>query len=573
MTGFRASPMEPRPWHRCYDPGVPADLEFEALSVPAIFERTAARYPSSTALIFMNRRMGYAELKHDVDRFATALAGIGVSKGMSVAIHLPNLPQSIIAYYALLSLGARVVMTNPLYVERELVHRWNDAECSVVVTADYLFESRIRAIRDRLPAKHYVIASIPSYMRFPMNWIAAQMLKYGDPPTLASVRPGEGIHFMDKMIRRASAEPPQVELDLDDIAILQYTGGTTGVSKGAMLSHRNLSSNVQQVVAWFTDVDAGHDVFLSSLPFFHVFGMTVGMNFPVAVAAAMVVMPDPRDIRRLIKNIARHKVTVFPGVPAQYVAINGFRDIDKYDLTSLKACISGSAPLPREARLQFEALTGAKMLEGFGLTEASPVTHSNPLHGDRKNGSIGVPLPGTDAKIVSLEDGVTEVPAGKSGELLIRGPQVMQGYWKRPDATAESVVDGWLHTGDIASMDEDGYFYIVGRKKDLIIAGGYNIYPDEIDDVLMAHPAVFEAATIGVPDKRRGETVKSFVVRVGGQAVTEEELIAYCRDQLAAYKVPRLIEFRDSLPKSGALKILRRQLRDEEAAKLAQSAD
>jgi len=563
------SPNGASTWHASYDPDVPALPDFEHVTVPGLLERTATRFPHATALVFMNRRMSYRELKRDVDRLATALAGLGVRKGTSVAIQLPNLPQAVVAYYAALSLGGRAVMTNPLYVERELEHQWNDAECRVAVVADYLFEQRIRAIRDKLSIEHFVVTAIPDYARFPLSYLAKRKLAGAKPPMTARVQRGEGVHSMRKLIRRTRPQVPTVSIDIDDVAVLQYTGGTTGVSKGAMLTHRNLSSNVQQMSAWFIDVEPGRDVFLSALPFFHVFGMTVGMNFPVAVAAAMVIVPDPRDTRRLVKYIDRHKVTVFPGVPAQYNAINKFRGIDRYDLTSVKACISGSAPLPRDVAEQFERLTHARIVEGFGLTETSPVTHSNPLNGTSKTGSIGLPLPGTDAKIVSLEDGLTELPAGGEGELLIRGPQVMKGYWKRPDETAATIVEGWLHTGDIAKVDEDGYFFIVGRKKDVIIAGGYNIYPDEIDDVLTSHPAVSEAATIGIPDPRRGETVKSFVVLMPGAAASVDELVKHCRRELAAYKVPRAIEFRDSLPKSGALKILRRQLRDEELKRAA----
>ncbi|MCH8977747.1 MAG: long-chain fatty acid--CoA ligase [Armatimonadetes bacterium] len=556
--------MDTRPWHRFYDGGVPTSPEFEDVAVPEFLVRSVAQFPDATALIFMNRRMSYRELKEDVDRFATALAGLGVGKGTKVGIQLANIPQTVIAYYACLSLGGQVVMTNPLYVEREIEHQWNDAGCSVAVVSDYLFEGRIRAIRDKLPVEHYVVTSIPEYLRFPLNFLVAQKLKRAKTPMVAKVAPGEGIHFMMDLIRANPPNPPKVEIDMDDIAVLQYTGGTTGVSKGAMLTHRNLSCNVQQIRAWFTGIEPGRDVFLACLPYFHVYGMTVCMNFPVSVAAAIVLMPDPRDISRLISNIAKHRVTMFPGVPAQFNSINNFPGVEKLDLTSVKSCFSASAALPSAVRDRFEEVTQGTIVEGFGMTETSPVTHCNPLGGTRKTGSIGVPVPGTDAKIVSLEDGTTELPVGAEGELLLKGPQVMKGYWKQPGETAETIKDGWLYTGDIATIDEDGYFFIVGRKKEVIIAGGFNIYPDEVDDVLTSHPAVLESGTIGVPDEKRGETVKSFVVLAAGRSATAEELVAYCRQELAAYKIPRQIEFRDSLPKSAALKILRRELRDEE---------
>ena len=564
--------MEARVWHQCYDARVPASLDFEDVPLPRFLERSAARYGEATALIFMNSRLTYRQLKADVDRFATALAALGVGTDTRVAIQLPNLPQTVIAYYATLSLGAQAVMTSPLYVEREIEHQWNDAGCSVAVVADFLFEGRIKDIRSALPVRNYVIASIPEYLRFPLNLLAPLKLKKAQPPLMANVEPGEGIHFMRKLIKATPPNPPTVDVAMEDVAVIQYTGGTTGVSKGAMLTHRNLAYNVQQLGAWFADAQPGKEVLLACLPYFHVFGMTVSMNFPVSVAAAMVLMPNPRDIPQMVKNIATHRVTLFPAVPAMFNAINNSPGVDQIDLTSVTSCFSGSAPLPTETLEHFEKLTGSKIVEGFGLTETSPVTHANPLSGTRKVGSIGVPLPETDAKIVDLEDGKTELPAGQEGELIIKGPQVMQGYWHRPDATNNMIRNGWLYTGDIAVTDEDGYWFIVGRKKDMIVAGGYNIYPDEVDGVLLAHPAVLEAATIGVPDERRGETVKSFVVLREGHTSSTDDLLAYCRKELAAYKIPRQIEFRDELPKSAVLKILRRELRAQEVAKLRTTA-
>ena len=564
--------MEPRIWHRSYDGGVPPDIEWEEIPLPGILERSARAHGDAPAVIFLNCRLTYRQLKEEVDRFATALAGLGVTRETRVAIQLPNLPQTVIAYYATLSLGAQAVMTNPLYVEREITHQWNDAGCAVAVVADFVFEGRIRGIRHELPVKRYIIASIPEYLRFPLNLLAPIKLRKTRPPSIAKVEPDEGIRFMKTLIRTTPPDPPKVALAMDDLALLQYTGGTTGLSKGAMLTHRNLSYNAQQVGAWFTDATPGREVCLAALPYFHVFGMTVSMNYPVLVAAAMVLMPNPRDISQMAKAIATHRVTMFPGVPAMFNAINNFPGVDTVDLSSVTSCFSGSAPLPTDVLERFERLTGSKIVEGFGLTETSPVTHTNPLKGTRKIGSIGVPVPGTDAKVVDLANGVTEVPTGTEGELIIKGPQVMKGYWNKPDATRDMIRDGWLYTGDIAMVDPDGYFFIVGRQKDMILAGGYNIYPDEVDRVLMGHPAVLEAATIGLPDQKRGETVKSFVVLKTGQAATTEELIEYCRKELAAYKIPRQMEFRAELPKSAVLKILRRELRDQELAKLAARA-
>lgn len=556
--------MTSRVWHRAYDQGVPPHLDFVEQTLPALLDRSAREYPEATALIFRNRRMSYRELKDHVDRFAAALASVGVGHGTRVAIQLPNIPQTVIAFYATLAAGGTAVMTNPLYVEREIEHQWNDAGCSVAVVADYLFAHRLAGIRASLPIEHYIVTSIPDYLRFPLNLLAAVKLRLAKPPLAASVRRQPGVHRLAEMIQQARPRASAAPIAMDDVAALQYTGGTTGVPKGAMLSHRNLSYNAQQIASWFVEARPGHEVMLGALPFFHVFGLTVALNYPIAVAAAVLLMPDPRDIPAIMQGIEQHRVTLVPAVPAQFRKIIDARGVTR-DLTSVTACFSGSAPLSRSVLERFEALTGSRIVEGYGLTETSPVTHINPL-GRRKVGSIGIPIPDTDMKVVSLDDGTTEVPGGTPGELLVSGPQVMRGYWKRPDASAEVLVDGWLRTGDIATVDADGYCFIVGRKKDLIIAGGYNIYPDEVDAVLDAHPAVREAATIGVPDERRGETVKSFVVLRPGHQATEEELIAYCRQELAPYKVPRSIEFIAELPKNSVLKPLRRVLRDRSVA-------
>ena len=541
-------------------PGVPPVLEFEDITLPGFLERSTAEYPDATALIFLNRTMTYRELQADVDRFAAALARLGVGPGIRVAVQLPNLPQTVIAFYAALSLGATVVMTNPLYVEREIEHQWNDAGCTVAVVADFLFDRRVAHIRETLAVEHYVIASIPDFLRFPLNLLAPLRLRRADPPLLASVKPGPGVHLMRSLMKQTAPDRPRPAIAMDDTALLQYTGGTTGVAKGAMLTHRNLSCNVQQVTAWFVDVRRGREVMMGVLPFFHVFGLTVAMAFPLSVAGAVVLMPNPRDMPQLIASISKHRVTLFPAVPAMFNAIVNAQGVEKLDLTSVRSCFSGSAPLPPDILQRFEEMTGGKIVEGYGLTETSPVTHANPLDGRRKIGSIGVPLPNTDMKVVSLDDGTTEVEVGKQGELLLKGPQVMRGYWNVPEQTAAAFTDGWFRTGDVAAVDADDYTFIVGRKKDMIIAGGYNIYPDEIDAVLVAHPAVLEAATVGIPDPKRGETVKSFVVLRPGQRATADELTEYCRHELAAYKVPRSFAFLDELPKSSALKILRREL-------------
>ncbi len=558
--------MHERPWHRFYEDGVPASIEYEEITVPDILERTAERCGDRRALVFMNARLTYSELKDQVDRLATALVRLGVEPGDRVAINLPNLVQTVISYFGVLRAGGIAVMTNPLYTARELEHQWNDAGAAFAIIMDSIYARKVEPIRKRLRVRQYIIASIPEYLRFPLNLLAPIKLKRKDPPLIAKVEPAPDVHHFRKLIDATEPNPPDVAIDPDETAMLQYTGGTTGVSKGAMLTHRNMTANAQQLAHWTTNIEPGQEVWLAVLPYFHIYGLQVALLLPIYMGGALILMPDPRDVAGIVKNIERYRVTLFPGVPAMYNAINHYPGIERADLSSVKICNSGSAPLPVDVLERFEELTGARIVEGYGLTETSPVTHSNPCFGMRKVGTIGVPLPDTDCRIVDIEEGATEVPLGQEGELLVKGPQVMKEYWKQPEATANAFRDGWFRTGDLATMDEDGFFRIVGRKKDMILASGYNIYPDEIDRVLMAHPDVLESATIGVPDEKRGETVKSFVVLHPGRNVTADELIAYCRENLAAYKVPRMIEFRDSLPKSTVLKVLRRQLREEELA-------
>jgi long-chain acyl-CoA synthetase len=558
--------MEERVWHRSYDEGVPRDIVDSDFCVLHFLAEAAARYPDSAALFFLNSRLTYRELQRDVDRFAAALASLGVERGTRVAIHLPNIPPVVVATLATLSLGAVAVMTSPLFVARELEQQWGDAGCDVVVTADYLFAQRIREIRERLSVRHYVIASIPDALSFPVRQLARWKLKRQKPPLVADVKREPGVHRYRQLLCSAPARRPAGEIHPEDVALLQYTGGTTGEAKGAMLTHRNLVANVLQLASWFPGLDFGGEVCLGALPFFHIFGFTVAMVLPLHLGAANVLIPNPRDSRAVVRGITKHRVTLLPAVPGLFRAIAECPDIDKLDLSCIRRCFSGSAPLPVPLLERFEEMTGAVICEGFGLTEASPVTHVNPIRGTRKPGTIGLPLPSTEARVVDADVGERDVPPGQAGELTIHGPQVMLGYWDRPEATANTIRGGWLYTGDLAVEDEDGYFKIVGRKKDMVITSGFNVYPDEIDRVLVSHPAVREACSIGVPDPRRGEVVKSFVVREPGMEISVSELVAYCRKNLAAYKVPRSFEFRDALPMSTIMKTLRRVLREEEQA-------
>ena len=564
-------PQAGHPWFAHYPEGIPHALDFEELTVVDFLKRTAERLPHRPALCFMNVTLSWRELKDQVDRCATAMAELGVYDHSTVAIQLPNLPQTVIAYYAALSLGARVVLTNPLYTEREIEHQWNDAGVSVAVVTDFLYDQKVRKIRKDLRLSHVMVASIPEYLRFPLNLLAPLKLKRQDPPLVAKVRFGEDVHPFKKLLAGTQPDPPRVALDLNAVAVLQYTGGTTGPSKGAMLTHRNLSCNVQQIASFYVGMEYGSEVVLTCLPLFHVFGMSVCMNYAVFDGATMVLVPNPRDVDAIVKAIAKHEATIFPGVPALYNALNHFPGIESANVKSLKVCLSGSAPIPPDVLERFESLTGARIIEGFGMSETSPVTHVNPLVGVRKIGSIGIPLPSTESRVVDMDEGTREMPLGEEGELVVRGPQVMAGYYERPEETANALRNGWMHTGDLATQDEDGYFRIVGRKKDMINANGLKVFPDEVDKVLMAHDAILEAATIGVPHPTRGETVKSFLVLVEGAALTSDEVESYAREHLAAYKIPREIEFLDELPKSTVLKVLRRELRDRELAK--RSAD
>jgi long-chain acyl-CoA synthetase len=467
---------------------------------------------------------------------------------------LPNSPQFVIAFYGTLLAGGVGVNVNPMYTPRELRHQLQDAGAETLVILDQLLP-RYQEVKAEVPVRLLVRTGIQDYLPFPKNLLYPLMLRRkGQAPKAL-----EGIPWR-AFLKRGRPEP--VAVDLDDLALLQYTGGTTGLAKGAMLTHRNLSSNALQVRAWIPDFREGEEVVLGAIPFFHVYGMTVAMNLALLGAAKLVLLPRP-EIGPIVEAIEKHRVTLFPGVPTLYVAFNNFPGIEKRNLKSVRACISGSAPLPLEVAERFEKLTGAKLVEGYGLTEASPVTHCNPLYGERRLGSVGLPLPGVDAKVVDEEG--KEVPLGEVGELIVKGPNVMKGYWNRPEETQKALKDGWLFTGDLARMDQDGYFYIVDRKKDMIIAGGYNIYPREVEEVLYGHEAVQEAAVVGVPDPYRGETVAAFIVlkeEYRGK-VTEKDIEAFCRANLAAYKVPRIIQFRDSLPKSSVGKILKRELTKE----------
>jgi long-chain acyl-CoA synthetase len=468
----------------------------------------------------------------------------------------------VVAYYAAMRIGAITVMNNPLYSDRELEHQFNDSGAKVLITLD-LLGNRMIDLRPKTQIKQIVYTSIGDYLPFPKNLLFPLVGK--KKGLAADVKPADDLFKWKGLLARFSPYPPKVTIDFDDVAMYQYTGGTTGVSKGVMLTHGNLSQQVQHVAAWFPTFGSD-EIMLGALPFFHVFGLSTAMNLAIFKGWGDILVPKPQP-PQLLEAISKFKPTFAPLVPTMYIGMLEHPDIEKTDLTSIKGCFSGSAPLPLEVISEFEKKTGAVIVEGFGMTESCPVTHINPFKGNRKVGSVGLPISDTESRIVDLDDGVTDVPVGETGELLVRGPQVMKGYWNRPDATAETITDGWLHTGDIAKMDEEGYFYIVDRKKDMIISGGFNVYPRDIEEVFFEHPKVMEATVIGIPHPKRGEAVKVFVVLKEGQTATAEEMLKYCEDKLAKYKWPTEIEFRKELPKTNVGKVLKKDLRAMEQQK------
>ncbi|ADC48700.1 long-chain fatty-acid-CoA ligase [Alkalihalophilus pseudofirmus OF4] len=553
-------------WVGRYHKEIPASIEYPNVSLHELVEQAAHKYPNNTALEFMGKSLTYSQFDLEVRRLANHLQSLGLKKGERVAIMLPNCPQGVIAYFATLLAGGVVVQTNPLYVERELEHQLSDSGAKIILCLDLLYP-RVMKVKNATSVEHIIVTAIKDYLPFPKNLIYPFIQKKNTKMTV-NVEYSSTIHPFLPFVKEGSDKRPDVEVDpIEDLALLQYTGGTTGLAKGVMLTHRNLVANTIQCRHWMYKMKEGQERTLAVLPFFHVYGMTVSMNLTLMNGNALHIVPkfDPKEV---LKIINKKRITIFPGAPTMYIGLINHPDVKKYDLSSIEACISGSASLPQEVQQKFEELTGGRLVEGYGLTEASPVTHCNLLWGDHRQASIGLPWPDTEAVILSMETG-EPVEQGEVGELAVRGPQIMKGYWNRPEATQATMQDDWLLTGDMGYMDEEGYFYIVDRKKDMIIAGGFNIYPREIEEVLYNHEDIQEAVAIGVPDEYRGETVKVFVVLKEGKQLTEKELNQYCRKHLAAYKVPRLYEFREELPKTIVGKILKRVLIEEEKEKTA----
>lgn len=531
---------EKKAWLAHYPEDIASTVDIPNIALPQILQETAAKYPQNTAITFYTKQFTYQELLYAVTAFSASLQSVGVQKGDRVGIMLPNCPQYVIGYYGALQAGAIVTQMNPMLVEREIEYVLKDSGAETIIVLDALYP-RIKAVQPQTNLKNIIVVSIiPSEQT------------YGDDYSFDQFLPvGKG------QFTPVAFEPEH------DVAVLQYTGGTTGRSKGAMLTHRNIVANVVQTYEFFKpSVTVGKERFLTVIPLFHVFGMTSCMNYAIYTASDSIMLPR-FDLEEVLNTIKKEQPSIFPGVPTMYVAITNHPKAEEYGIDCIETCNSGSAPMPLELMREFEGKTGSKILEGYGLSEASPVTHCNPVFAERKPGSVGIGYPSTDYKIVDLATGKKEVQTGELGELVIKGPQVMKGYWNMPEETAETLRDGWLFTGDIAKVDEDGYLYIVDRKKDLIIASGYNVYPRDIEEVLYEHPSVQEAVVIGVPDAYRGETIKAVLVLKVGKSAKEEEIVQYCKENLSAYKVPKIIEFRDELPKTGVGKILRRALREE----------
>jgi long-chain acyl-CoA synthetase len=572
-------PQRQRPWLASYPPDVPHSLApFPEKPVWSLLEESAERFPNADAVAFpvapMARRLTYRQLKEEAERFAAALVSLGVGKGDRVGLVLPNCPQYVVAFFAIQRLGAVAVGNNPLYTRREMTHQLTDAGIDTLIVLDRLYPL-IGKIRDEVGLKQVVVTEISDYLAFPINKLARVKQKRearheGQP--WPPVPPDHDVIRWPELMARSTGRLPALEVDpKEDVAALVYTGGTTGLSKGAMLTHYNLVSNALQTGAWFTDVRDGEEAILCVLPFFHSYGLGAVMNHGVARAMKLVLQPR-FELEMALKAIDKEKVTLFPGVPRIYIAINEAEDREKYDLSSIRACFSGAAPLPVAVAEKFEGITGGRLVEGYGLTETSPVTHINPIYGKRKFGTIGLPITDTDCKVVDLDDPEKEVPPGQEGELCIAGPQVMKGYWNRPKETDEMIrvhADGtrWLHTGDVAKVDDEGYFSIVDRKKDMIIVSGFNVYPTDVEQVLYRHPKIQQCAVLGIPDDRTGEAVKAYVVLKEGHQATVEEILAWTRDPehgLAGYRAPRHVEFREELPTTMVGKVLRRVLLEEE---------
>jgi len=554
--------MEDRLWHKSYAPGVKKALEYEKITLSQALTRSAEKFPNHTALNYMGKKITYRELNELVNRFARALIDMGVKPADKIAVCLPNIPQVIISNLAILRIGAVAVQNNPLYTERELEYQLNDSDSKLMITLTLLIP-RIQKIKPSTQINKIIGCHINTYLPFPKK----QLFPFVKKDMYRKVEPTEDVRVFGDLIGNFSSDPVEDASQWDELAALLYTGGTTGVSKGVMLSHANLSCDAQQFAGWFPDINPGEERLMGNFPVFHIAGFAAIQNFITWQGWENIMVPRPEP-KINIELIKKHNPTFLPGVPTIFVGLLAEPDFRKLDFSAMKGFFSGAAPLAADTIKDLNELTGAMMCEVYGSTETTAMVSITPWGGKIKPGTVGVPVADTDIKIVAVDDPDRELEIGQPGEVAIKGPQIMMGYYKKPEETAEVLKDGWFFTGDIGQFDEDGYLTIVDRKKDMIIAGGYNIYPVELDGVLMGHPKILEACTIGLPHEYRGETVKAFIVVKEGQELSEDEVAAYCKENLAAYKVPKLIEFIDELPKSAVGKILRRKLKDMEMEKI-----
>ncbi|MBI4787452.1 MAG: alpha/beta fold hydrolase [Chloroflexi bacterium] len=548
-----------RPWLRHYEPEVPYTVAYPSQPLVRFLEAAARRHPRHRAIVFYDQPINYRELNDGVNRLANALIALGVNKGDRVALLLPNSPQMVMAYYGALKAGAVVVSMNPLFTADELAQQIVDSGAETLVALSVFYDT-IKSIKAQTPLKRIIVTNIKEYFS-PLRRTLFSIVREAREGHRVDVRGDPDAHAFQELLAKSSHLPPTVESAPDDLALIQYSSGTTDLPKGVMLTHANIVANTTQIRHWLTDIDEGAERVLGVLPFSHSYGMTTAMNVGISVAATLILLPT-FSTREVLDVIARYRPTIFPGVPTMYVAINNYPNVRRFGLKSIRACVSGAAPLPLEVQEAFEKLTRGKLVEGYGLTEAGPVTHANPIYGQRRTGTIGVPLPDTDAKIVDLQTG-QDAPVGTIGELVVRGPQVMRGYWNQAEATAQVLRDGWLFTGDLARMDSDGYFQIIDRKKDMILAGAYNVYPRDVEEVLYENPKVLEVAVTGIPPEGEEQNVKAYVVLKKGEMATPEEFMEFCRVRLADYAVPRLIEFRQQLPKTFVGKVFKRKLEEK----------
>jgi len=546
-----------RPWLAQYPPDVQSELDFPDQTIWELLQETADRFPDHDAFVFQNRALTFRQVRREAERMAAALFEAGVRKGDVVLAVLPNVPHFPVVYYGAMRIGAAVASAPPNSVGPEIEVFLRDSGARTVVTLDLLFD-KVAAVWQRCGVENVVVGTVADY--FPAHVRLIGNLARKIPHPKDPVPYGGAVRRLRSFLSAGGRLPPD-ETRPDDAAVLQYTGGTTGTPKAAVLTHRSLLANARQMRAWFPSLRDGEETILGVLPFFHVYGQTLALNAGLLMAARSILIPRPIG-SAMLEAIARYRPTIFPGVPTIYVTLTHDKRAKDYDLSSIDICVSGGAPLPLEVKRDFERLTGGHLYEGYGLSEASPVTHAQPHDGRSKIGSMGFPVANTDARIVDAD--WRAVPIGQEGELAIRGPQVMREYWGRPEETADVLRDGWLRTGDVARMDGEGWFYIVDRKKDLIITGGENIYPREIEEVLFEHPAVQEVAVVGVPHPYGGEIAKAFIVLKPNMTATKKEIVQFAAERLAKHKVPRAVEFRTELPKSAAQKVLRRVLAEEE---------